>query len=130
MKDKITKSILRRASDAKPFRARDGAVVYELFRPGNSKIKNMGIAFGTLETLEKARPHFHKISEEIYYILSGRGKVRVGDLKLKIGPGDTIYIPIKKVHGLENTSPSRILKVLAISSPAYSEKDIFFIGEK
>lgn len=130
MKDEDIKSILRRASEAKPFKARDGAVVYELFRPGNSKIKNMGIAFGTLETRQKARPHFHKISEEIYYILSGRGKVRVGDSRLEIGQGDAIYIPIKKVHGLENTSSSRILKVLAISSPAYSEKDIFFVGRK
>lgn len=127
MKDKATKSILRRVSDARPFKARDGATVYEIFRPGNSRIKNIGIAFGSLEILEKARPHFHKVSEEIYYILSGNGRVRVGDLILKIRRGDTIYIPIKKVHALENTSSSRILKVLAISSPAYSEKDIFFI---
>ena len=118
---------MRRISDAKPFRAGDGAIVYEIFRPGNSKIKNMGIAGGFLKPKQKALLHFHKISEEVYYIVSGRGKVRVGDLKMKIREGDSIYIPIKKVHALENSSRTKPLKVLAISAPPYSEKDIFFV---
>lgn len=124
---KNRKLILRRISDARPFKARDGATIYEIFRPGNSKIKNMGIAGGFLKSNQKASLHFHKISEEIYYIVSGRGKVRVGDSRIKIREGDSIFIPIKKVHALENTSKTKPLKIIAISAPPYSEEDIFFI---
>lgn len=124
---KNRKSILRRISDAKPFKAGDGAIVYEIFRPGNSKIKNMGIAGGFLRPNQKALLHFHKISEEIYYIVSGRGNIRVGDSKMKIREGDSVYIPIKKIHALENASKTKPLKILAISAPPYSEKDIFFV---
>jgi len=124
---KNRKLILRRISDTKPFKAMDGATIYEIFRPGNSKIKNIGIAGGFLKPSQKALIHFHKISEEIYYIVSGKGKVRVGDAKVKIREGDSIYIPIKTVHALENTSKTKPLRILAISAPPYSEEDIFFV---
>ncbi len=111
----------------KPFIARDGALIYELFRKSGLKIKNISIATGFLKPRQLAIPHFHKVSEEIYYVLLGKGRVRVGNKKEEIRQGDAVYIPIKAIHALENTSKTKPLKVLAISSPPYLEKDIFFI---
>lgn len=111
----------------KPFIARDGAFIFELFKYSKFSIKNLSVATGFLKPGQKAIPHFHKISEEIYYVLSGKGKVRVANLKEKIKEGDAIYVPVKAIHALENASKIRPLKVLAISSPPYSDRDIFFI---
>src|SRR4030042_1592913 len=90
--------------EGKPFIARDGALIYELFRRSRFKIKNFSIATGFLKPSQKAIPHYHKISEEIYYVLSGRGKVRVGGHIGKIKQGNAVYVPPKTIHALENTS--------------------------
>jgi len=118
--------IIRRANKLKPFRAKDGAFIYELLRPQNSPIKNVGIAVGALGKRKHALPHFHKISEEVYYILSGRGAVTINGRTQKIKTGDAIYIPINAVHALTNLTRQK-LEVLCISSPPYTDKDFYFI---
>lgn len=113
----------------RPFIARDGALIYEFFRKTNPKIKNFSIATGFLKPNQKAIPHYHKFSEEIYYILSGVGRVRVDDFIGKIKQGLTVYMPVRSIHALENTSRKNPLKVIAVSSPKYSDKDMFFVKE-
>lgn len=110
-----------------PFVARDGALVFELFGNSGLAIKNMSIASGYLKPQQKALPHFHKVSEEIYYVLSGSGKCRVGDVVEKIKEGNAVYIPAEAIHALENTSHTKTMKVLAICSPPYQDSDIFFV---
>lgn len=110
-----------------PFIARDGAAIFELFRGNDLVPQKMSIASGYLKPKQKAIPHFHKVSEEIYYVISGFGLVRVGETEEEIGEGDAIYIPVGAVHALENLSQTREMKVLAISSPPYQDNDIFFI---
>jgi mannose-6-phosphate isomerase-like protein (cupin superfamily) len=48
-------------------------------------------------------PHKHEDIEEVYYILHGKGRVKVGVNEKDVGPGDAIYIPIQKEHSLNNT---------------------------
>jgi len=110
-----------------PFVARDGALIFELFRHIKGAIKNLSIAVGYLKARQKALPHYHETSEEIYYVLCGCGKVRVGDAVIKIKRAEAVYIPPNTVHALENTSYFREMKVLAVCSPTYSDSDIFFI---
>ncbi len=110
----------------KPFIAKDGALIFELFRNSGLKIKNMSVATGYLKPKQKALSHFHKKSEEIYYIINGFGKVRVGNKIEKIKKGCAVYIPVGAVHALENTSRAKKMKVLAICSPPYQDDDILF----
>jgi mannose-6-phosphate isomerase-like protein (cupin superfamily) len=110
-----------------PFQAADGATVFELLSPKNSIAKNISIASGYLESGKFAKPHFHKVSEEIYYILSGRGQIRFGTTLFDIKTGDAIIVPVEMIHALINTDQEKPLKVLAIETPAYSDDDIFFV---
>ncbi len=119
-------SFVRRATN-ELFIAKDGAKIFELLRPENSGIKNMSIASGILEPGQKALLHYHKISEEAYYIIHGKGKVRVDNNIEDIKMGDTIHIPVFSLHALENTSSKDTMEILAISSPPYSDDDIYFI---
>ncbi len=127
MKKFTSKDIVRRVRDIKPFIARDSARIFELFRPQNSSVKHMSIAAGFLEPRQKALPHFHKRSEEIYYILSGKGWVQLNAKRYEMQRGDAIYIAPRTIHALENSSKTQKLEILAISSPSYSDKDIFFV---
>lgn len=110
-----------------PFVARDEALIYELFRESGLAIRNMSIASGTLKRGQRAISHFHRNSEEMYYVLSGHGRVYIGDTIDIISAGDAVFIPIGAVHALDNRDSSGPLKVLAISSPPYSDEDIFFV---
>jgi mannose-6-phosphate isomerase-like protein (cupin superfamily) len=110
-----------------PFVAKDGALIFELFRGNDLNIKNMGIASGYLKPKQKAFPHFHHLSEEIYFVVSGSGKVRIGGAVNEIEKGEAAYIPAGAIHALENTSQTEEMKILAICSPPYQDEDTVFI---
>lgn len=114
---------------SKPFIAKDGALIFELLCPETSDIQNLSVASGYLKPRQKALPHFHRISEEVYYVITGRGRVRVGNDTMNIGAGDAIHIPVGAVHALENTSSRERMKILAISAPPYGDNDIFFVDK-
>ncbi|TDC44271.1 cupin domain-containing protein [Micromonospora sp. KC213] len=48
-------------------------------------------------------PHQHP-SVEFYYVLHGRGRMRVGDDERIVVPGDLVHIPSDVVHSLEPVS--------------------------
>jgi mannose-6-phosphate isomerase-like protein (cupin superfamily) len=66
-----------------------------------------------------SNPHLHDDAEEVFYVLSGNGSIKVGDEEEKIGPGSCIFIPPKTVHQLKNTGDTE-LKALAATSPPFS----------
>lgn len=113
--------------DKPPITALDGALIYELISDEERKVLDVALAIGLLPPERKAIPHYHEISEEVYYIASGKGRVRVGDCDHKIRRGSVVHIPINTVHALENESKYEELRVLCVSSPAYKEGDFIFV---
>jgi len=119
--------------EPKPFRsdkthiiAQDGASIYELLSEKEREIMDIGLATGSLPPKRKAIPHKHEISDEVYYVISGKGRVKVGDLDNKVKEGIVIYVPVNMVHALENTG-SEELEVLCLSSPAYTDEDFILV---
>ena len=45
--------------------------------------------------------HVHTRTEEIYYIVSGRGFMRLDDEECEVGPGDLIMTPLNGRHSIE-----------------------------
>jgi len=107
----------------KPVTALDGALVYELMTVKERKQLDTALAVGFLPVSRKAIPHYHKVSEELYYVIDGFGKIVVGEKNFEVKKGSLVYIPTYKVHALENESDSKELEVLCVSSPAYIEGD-------
>jgi len=48
-------------------------------------------------------PHEHEDIEEVYYVLQGQGKMRIGKQGRSVSEGDAIYLPPRKTHTLRNT---------------------------
>ena len=48
--------------------------------------------------ITESEPHYHEQTAEIYYILAGWGRLRVGDEVLDVEPGTAVYIPPGQVH--------------------------------
>ena len=47
-------------------------------------------------------PHWHEQKEQIFFVVSGRGTVRIGDETNEAGPGDFFYIPADVLHHTVN----------------------------
>lgn len=56
--------------------------------------------------------------EEIYFIASGSGEIRVGDERRSVGPGDAVWIPAGSIHALLNDADNECT-ILVIASPAW-----------
>ena len=67
-------------------------------------------------------PHYHPRAEEIYYILSGQGEMRLGDESCAVVPGDAIAIPPGIEHQITNTGDA-ILKFICCCAPGYENDD-------
>jgi len=63
-------------------------------------IRFLGIWDTALDIGAAVTPHAHDDVEEVYYILEGNGEMKVGDESRRVGAGDLVYIPPKKVHML------------------------------
>ena len=69
-----------------------------------------GMLHGDWESFEYCRvppgsvigEHVHSRTEEIYYIVTGRGEMRMNDARREVGPGDLIVTPLNGKHGIAN----------------------------
>jgi mannose-6-phosphate isomerase-like protein (cupin superfamily) len=65
-------------------------------------LKELGfLAIARLRTGNEIEEHVDPM-EEIYFIVSGTGQMRVDDDVRQVGPGDAIWIPKGSSHGLFN----------------------------
>jgi mannose-6-phosphate isomerase-like protein (cupin superfamily) len=62
----------------------------------------------TYVSLAKLQPnlsyesHTHADHEEIYYIINGSGRIKIGSEEARFRDGDVIYIPAKTSHSIIN----------------------------
>ncbi|MEE9284488.1 MAG: cupin domain-containing protein [Dehalococcoidia bacterium] len=60
---------------------------------------------------QEIRPHFHTAATQVYVVLSGSVRIRLGDGTLESRPLDTVQVPPRLVHGLEANEPSVVLSI-------------------
>lgn len=65
---------------------------------------------------QEQTPHAHAGSDKVYFVLQGKGQVRVGDETKELGPGDIALAPARSEHGVRNPGPER-LTVLVYMAP-------------
>ena len=104
------------------FTTKDGSEIRELLAHRNSCLVNQTLAEARLPPRGGTTPHHHVKSEEIYYILSGRGSMRVDEETWAVGPGDAIAIPPGAMHQITNTGPD-VLRFLCCCAPGYEHED-------
>lgn len=54
--------------------------------------------------------------EEIYFVASGTGQMRVDDEIRQVGPGDATWLPVGSVHALLNNGDEELV-ILVVASP-------------
>ena len=84
------------------FITKDGSEIRELLAYRNSSIVNQSLAEARVAPGATTTGHRHLRTEEIYYILEGQGRMRIGDDVALVGPGDAIAIPPGQLHQISN----------------------------
>jgi mannose-6-phosphate isomerase-like protein (cupin superfamily) len=109
------------------FTTKDGSEIRELLAYRNSCIRNQTLAEARLPAGGSTTPHHHVKTEEIYYILEGRGLMRVGQETAAVEPGDAIAIPPGVSHQITNTG-NNLLRFLCCCAPGYEHDDTVLEG--
>ena len=102
------------------FVTKDGSTIRELHHT-----ELQSLAEATLEPDEATQRHYHRLSEEIYFVLKGSGKMEVDGDTTTIRPGDAVLIPAGAWHTLENNGNSE-LRFLCACAPPYRDDDTVF----
>ena len=76
---------------------------YFLINPDDSPSKNLKMGYTIIYPTGKTTGHAHDDLEEVYYILSGKGKMAVGEDEFPIKAGDAFYVPFGEYHVTYNT---------------------------
>lgn len=109
-----------------PFVTKDGSTIRELLSHRNSAIRRQSLAEARVPPGIRTQPHYHPLSEEIYYILAGEARMFLEDEMRPVGPGDAIAIPPGQVHSIENTGPTELI-FLCCCAPAYEHEDTILL---
>ncbi len=70
--------------------------------------------------IDGARPHFHKRSTELYYVLEGEWSVVLDGARHPVRKGSIVHIPPGVVHAAEGR-----MRVLVVGIPDIAEDDYF-----
>ena len=113
-------------ADTVPFTTKDGSEIRELLAHRNSAIRAQSLAEARVPVGGCTALHYHPLTEEIYYILAGRGEMRIGPETRTVQPGDAIAIPPGQVHQITNPGPD-LLTFLCCCAPGYEHDDTVLV---
>lgn len=100
----------------------DGGIIRELAASRNSSAQKQSLAEATIPVGGAVVEHFHKTTEEFYYILTGTGLMKIEDDVREVGPGDTVIILPGQRHKITNNGRVPLV-LLACCSPEWSAED-------
>ena len=106
-----------------PYITKDSSAIREIMHAASQSLAEATVAPGQTTVL-----HYHIKSEEIYYILSGRGMMWLEGEEKAVGAGDAILIPPNQRHNIRNTGSSDLV-FLCCCAPGYSHDDTVLVQE-
>jgi len=118
----------RNLDDAEAFITADGSTIRELLGPASVPAQHQSLAEATLEAGGSTQRHFHRIAEEIYFIVEGVGRMELDGEVVDVGVGDAILIPPGAWHQITASDAGR-LRLLCACAPPYAHDDTYFTAE-
>ena len=92
------------------------------YQAGN--IKSHSLAEVTIPPGGSSQAHYHRNSEETYFILSGTATLNINSQTYKLNPGEAILIEPHDVHEISNDEGQDLI-FLAVCVPAWHQDDSF-----
>lgn len=90
--------------------------------PSWTPARNQSLAEATVPVGGATTAHLHREAEELYFVTSGRGRLRLAGAEQDLVEGDCAVIPPGTEHKLWNTGDVPLV-LLCCCAPAYSDAD-------
>ncbi|GAB4247063.1 MAG: hypothetical protein Kow00129_07520 [Thermoleophilia bacterium] len=96
----------------------DGSWVCELLSRTTTGASKTTLGFSVWKPGARTPQMVHE-TEELAFIVSGRGKLAVGSEEVSYGAGQAVYIPAGVPHGVVNDSEEDMSMVYVFAHPEY-----------
>jgi mannose-6-phosphate isomerase-like protein (cupin superfamily) len=106
-----------------PFTTKDGSTIRSILDRTNAPVANQSLAEATVPPGRPTQRHYHKLSEEFYFILEGSGVMEIDGENREVVPGDALLIPPGAWHQITATET---LRFLCCCAPPYAHEDTYF----
>ena len=107
-----------------PFITKDASTIRSILDRTNAPVQNQSLAEACVAAGGRTERHYHKLTEEFYFILEGAGEIELDSERRAVGLGDAILIPAGVWHTIVATEP---LRFLCCCAPPYSDEDTYFV---
>lgn len=108
-----------------PFTTADGSTIRSLLDRTNAPVERQSLAEASLPPGGSTQRHYHRDSEEFYFLLEGGGTMEIDGETHPVGPGDAVLIPAGTWHQI-TAGEEGTLRFLCCCAPPYSHEDTFF----
>ncbi len=115
--------IVQNLSSQKPFTTKDGSQIRSILDRANAPVAHQSLAEASLPPGAGTDRHYHKLSEEFYFLLEGTGTMEINGETRVVTPGDAVLIPSGAWHQITATAP---LRFLCCCAPPYAHEDTYF----
>ena len=106
----------------------NGENIQELLGNRAGGLPGHSLALITITQGNASKPHYHKISEESYFILKGEAIMKVNEQTFSLKQGDAILIEPPEVHQISNHKEEDLV-FLAVCVPAWYPEDSFEVSK-
>ncbi|GHC44249.1 cupin domain-containing protein [Roseibacillus persicicus] len=114
---------IRKISEQAPFTTKDGSTIRSILDLSNAPVKMQSLAEATVPAGGATDRHYHKLSEEFYFLLEGKALMEIDGEESEVVPGDAILIPAGAWHQITGIEETRFLCCCA---PPYQHDDTYF----
>jgi len=115
--------IVHQLENQSPFTTKDGSTIRSILDRSNAPVQNQSLAEAVMQPRQSTDRHYHRLSEEFYFLLEGRARMEIDGEERDIGPGDAVLIPPGARHQITALSP---LRFLCCCAPPYAHDDTCF----
>ena len=115
---------IRNHNHPQPIHTASGEIIQELLGLVAGGVNSHSLARVTIPPGKSCQPHFHKISDESYLILSGTATMLINGVEFILHPWESVLIEPMDVHRVFNHSDEDLV-FLAACVPAWQPGDSF-----
>jgi len=117
---------INQINDQEPFTTADGSTIRSILDSTNAPVERQSLAEASLPPGCATDRHYHKESEELYFIQDGAGTIEIDGEKREIGVGDAVLIPANAWHQITAAGDSALC-FLCCCAPPYRHDDTYFV---
>lgn len=105
-----------------------GEIIAEMIGTAAGDNANHSLARIIIPPGKSSSSHYHKISQETYFILKGEGSMTINNQDFTLLPGQACWIEAGEVHQIKNNGETELV-FIAICAPAWVPEDSFEVSE-